>query len=430
MPTSAKPRIAIVYEPESVPLLTLAESAARNGFHLVWVADSSAVRILGRLGVVVQADGCSNEEMAERLAPLGIVGITTFSDKQIEQTAAIAACLGLPGNSAATALRLVDKIAQRQALAVAGVPGPAFVGIRSAADIAERRDILDNLRYPVVVKPALGDGGRNTFCLPDLDAVQAELSARYQVDPHWPTIVEECLGSFPPRRNGGFGDYVSVEVVVECGLPSVLAVTGRMPLADPFRETGAFLPSTLSSAEQSDVADMAVMAAHALEVRYGCLHIEIKLTAEGPRIIEVNGRVPGGGIPDLVAAYTGVDLFECAMNSASGRQIRRPLNKIDGIHYQLALQPPLDQQVRLKQDWSARLHEIVGLQHATLRSTEAQVGIRDGSYGYLLMARGVSSDHSTLLDTYRQLNSLPDAVGPSAHLRDERTNGRPPHSCP
>ena len=36
----------------------------------------------------------------------------------------------------------------------------------------------------------------------------------------------------------------------------------------------------------------------------------------------------------------------------------------------------------------------------------AEVDLRDGSYGYLLMARGCADDHEGLLETHRRLNTL------------------------
>jgi biotin carboxylase len=402
-----EPRVAIVYEPESVPLLTIAGLAARDVFDPVWVTDDADTRVLRRLGTVVVAGDRSTVELADHLAQMGVAGVTTFADAQIERTAAIATRMGLPANVAVTARRLVDKIAQRQALADAGVPGPAFVGIRSREGIAEQWESLQDLRYPVVMKPARGFGGRDTLLVRDPKAVRTRLDVKADTAAWESMIVEECLGGYPPATRDGFGDYVSVEMVVGHEVPHVVTITGRMPLAEPFRETGAFLPCALSPQEQSEVADMAVRAADALGVSHGCLHVEIKLTAQGPRVIEVNGRLAGGGIPDLVSAYTGVDLFECAMMSALGRRIpMRPNGIGTNVHYHLALQPPIGERVRLKPDWSPQLREIPGIGHVTLRSTEAEVGPCDGSYGYLLMASGAASDHGALLDTYRELYGL------------------------
>lgn len=403
MPGPTVPRIAIVYEAESIPLLMLANSATRCGYGLVWLADESDARILGRFGTVLTwADG-SGGAIAGQLAELGVAGITTFADTQIERTATIAARLGLPANPPGAARCLVDKIAQRQALAAAGIPGPAFVGVSSPAAAERAGGALDALRYPVVVKPAVGFGGRDTVCLPDPESARAELTARFGAGQWQPAIVEECLGPYPPAAPGGFGDYLSVEAVVVAGAPSVVAVTGRMPLMAPFRETGAFLPAALPADEQAAAADMAIGAVRALGVHTGCLHIELKLTGAGPRVIEVNGRVPGGGIADLVLAHTGIDLYACALDAARGRRHGQALSTGPGVQYQLALQPPAGRLARLRSDWSERLDAIPGMSQVTVQSTEAKVEERDGSYGYLLMARGAAADHEALLDTYRRL---------------------------
>lgn len=407
--STTAPRIAIVYEPDSIPLLTFAALAARKVVDPVWLTDDVDTRLLRRLGSVVEVGGRSIDDVADELVQMEVAGVTTFADAQIERTAAIAARTGLPGNSEATARRLVDKIAQREALAAAGLPGPRFVGIRSRADVAERSRDVERLRYPVVVKPAFGFGGRDTFLETAPAGVRARLGMRPDTQPWQPTIVEECLGDYPSPTRDGFGDYVSVEVAVARGIPRIVTITGRMPLADPFRETGAFLPSTLGEQDQSAVSDMTVHAVRALDVQHGCLHVEIKLTPQGPRVIEVNGRLAGGGIPDLVAAFTGVDLFECAIGCALGRHVEtRPPLSGSGVHYDLALQPPIGRRARLEADWSPRLRAVPGLEHVTLRSTEAEVSPGDGSYGYLLMASGVAVDHRALLDTYREMYGLMD----------------------
>lgn len=400
-------RIAVIYDPDSIPLLSLVAAARRSRSDLVWVTDDGDGGVLRRFGTVVSLDGCPADVAASRLAEAGVSGITTFADTRIEQAAALTAALELPGNSPETAHRLVDKIAQREALRAAGVPVPRFAGIVSRTLAGEQRDELESLRYPVVLKPAVGYGGRDTLCLHSPAAVTEELRQLDRAGRWRPAIVEECLGGYPPAARHGFGDYVSVELVADAGDPIAVALTGRMPLAEPFRETGAFLPCALDPSEQRDIAALAVEAARALGVRTGCLHTEIKLTDDGPRIIEVNGRVAGGGIADLVAAVTGADMYECAIRSALGEPIQLPPEVTSGaVHYHLALQPPIERKVTLPPDWSSRLQQLPGVNKVSLRAEEAEVDARDGSYGYLLMAAGTAADHAALLDTYRRLYDL------------------------
>jgi len=110
------------------------------------------------------------------------------------------------------------------------------------------------------------------------------------------------------RAERAFADYVSVESLVAYGEISHLAVTGRFPLARPFRETGMFIPADLPQAQQAVVLEVATAALRALGVQTGCFHTEIKLTPSGPRVIEVNGRL-GGGVPDMLFQASGVSLL-------------------------------------------------------------------------------------------------------------------------
>ena len=56
-------------------------------------------------------------------------------------------------------------------------------------------------------------------------------------------VIEEYMAAAPVAPSGYFGDYVSVESVVSHGHISHLAVTGRLPSAKPFRETGLIIPT-------------------------------------------------------------------------------------------------------------------------------------------------------------------------------------------
>jgi hypothetical protein len=61
-----------------------------------------------------------------------------------------------------------------------------------------------------------------------------------------------------------------------------------------------------------------VQTVQAFGFRHGVLHVEGKCTAKGPRIVEVNARMGGGRIHQIVEAVWGVDLIEAHLRSALG----------------------------------------------------------------------------------------------------------------
>lgn len=143
-------------------------------------------------------------------------------------------------------------------------------------------------------------------------------------------IVEELLiGS----RGSLFGDYVSVESLCRPDGITHVALTGKFPLVEPFREPGQFWPAKVTEDEREAVLDLTTRALTALGVTIGMTHTEIKLTEAGPRIIEVNGRI-GGHINELSRRACGVDLLTLA-----GRQaLREPVNAAElrpaKVHFQ------------------------------------------------------------------------------------------------
>ena len=116
-------------------------------------------------------------------------------------------------------------------------------------------------------------------------------------------------------------DYVSVETFVSCGRTSHAAVTGKIALADPFRETGSFIPAHLSADTLNAVLDVASAAVDAIGVTLGAFHTEIKLTPDGPRVIEVNGRLGGGALPDVFTLACGESPHRLAGRVALGEEV-------------------------------------------------------------------------------------------------------------
>ena len=117
--------------------------------------------------------------------------------------------------------------------------------------------------------------------------------------------------------------FVSVECALIDGEFEAIGVRGKLDQRG-FRSTGALMPAELSGQTVADVIDCARRAAAACQTTYGVLHIEIKLTASGPEIVEVNGRVGGRGVPELIRRQTGVDLHALACEIALGLPVTRP----------------------------------------------------------------------------------------------------------
>ncbi len=101
----ALPRVAIVYDAASNNPMVLAEAAA-GVCRIVWVVDGNEVvmgplvRLLRRIGDVVDSAGLDAGAIATALEPHAPRGILTFSEIQMPLTAAVAGLLSLTYHSA------------------------------------------------------------------------------------------------------------------------------------------------------------------------------------------------------------------------------------------------------------------------------------------------------------------------------------------
>lgn len=302
----------MLYDARAISLLEVFE-ASRDVCRILWVVGwsgyESSHRTLSRFGDVVDVTGMSEAEAVRHVVRSEPDGVLVFNDAPIKFASAIAEDLGLRFHSRHTAQLLSDKLAQRAALGRAGLPVPDFAAV-------QRNDIDFNVPFPAVLKPRSGAGSRDTFKVNSLDEVYDALA---ECTPTEEFILEEWLADRTSSQRLS-SDVVSVESIVRDGDIEHVTVTGRFPFAPPFRETGSFLPSDLGAAERDDVCALASAALIALQVRHGIQHTEIKLTPEGPRIVEVNGRI-GGGIRALVSRLGGPSMTLWAVQLALGLDI-------------------------------------------------------------------------------------------------------------
>lgn len=240
----------------------------------------------------------------------GLAGIWSSSEYFVPAAASLARELGLPGPDPDAVASCRDKGVQRARLAEAGVGQPSFRIVRSAT---EAMSAAEALGLPVVVKPVLGTGSlgvRQCADAREVEAAAAAILARH---------VNERGMSLPERllvEELAVGPEVSIETFDR----EVVGFT-RKHLGEPpfFVEVGHDFPAPLPATAERVLADTAIRALAALGLGWGPAHLEVKLTTGGPSLIEVNPRLAGGFIPELVRLATGLDSICETVAAAAGR---------------------------------------------------------------------------------------------------------------
>ncbi len=322
----ALPRVVIVYDAASNNPMVLAE-AADSVCRLVWVVDGSdvvmapLVRLLRRIGDVVDTAGLDTGSVVAALEPHTPAGILTFSEVQMPLTAALAGQLSLTYHSVATAERLADKYLQRLALQQAGLPGPAVWEAPSPllAEGERQREVealAQRVTFPVVVKPRRGASSVATARADDVRQL-SHLLDRFG-GREGGLLVEEYLTD--RVSSGPFADDIAVELLVQQGRVWHLATTGKFRHAPPFRGRGCFLPSHVDSTTEAEVFAVAEAAVLALGVTDGFVNVDMKLTPDGPRIVEVNGRL-GGNVQVMMELAGGPPILPLVFRLALGHDM-------------------------------------------------------------------------------------------------------------
>jgi biotin carboxylase len=393
-----------------VPTLRIVE-AASGLCKLLWLVDESVPenavtsRLLRKFGTVVNLAGLSMEETVSVLRAHAPDGIVAYRTVDIALASSIAAKLGLDYHTPEVARRLLDKLLQREALCKGGLPTPSYWKVPANGDPAAVEALAAKVEFPAVLKPRESSGGRYTMLLMDAgDLIRQVALLPPQAGGETGMLVEQYLPSLATSPSERFGSYVSVESLVAGGEISHVAVTGRLPPAEPFRETGLFIPADLAQTQLAPVLEVATAALRALEVRTGDFHTEIKLTPNGPRVLEVNGRL-GGGVPEMLLQASGVSLVQLSMRVALGEPVAIGRIPCARVGWCLLFQAPTSAHRVVSINGLERLAELPGVNEVFVnRSPGDPVDWREGTRQYIFSVFGVSADYDEFLDVNRFLH--------------------------
>ncbi|MFF3672949.1 ATP-grasp domain-containing protein [Streptomyces sp. NPDC002120] len=336
-----------------------------------------------------------------------VAGLLTFSDSTLLLGAELAEALGCRFHDRKVALALTDKLQQRECLRRGAVQVPALLALDSPEQLA---DAASSLGFPCIVKPRQSCESRHTYRVRDREAcglLEAALADAWSDVGGF--IVEEIFVGDIGIAGSGWGDYVSVESLVVNGKIEHIAILGKFALIEPFRETGQFYPSTLGSTIREAVLGAAGQAIEAIGIQHGVCHTEVKLTAEGPRIIEVNGRL-GGAVHPVIRHASGASMVEIVAAAAVGADdILPPLLK------QAQTGPRMAYQIKCFTEGYGVVDEVLGLDRVqrqagviSVSATKHRGDVVDramGSSSDVAHVYGLTENHHELRDCFNRVNA-------------------------
>src|SRR4051794_7000087 len=241
--------------------------------------------------------------------------IVNVDDSTTIVAAQAATKLGLVSNSVDAARITRDKLLARRALQRAGLVVPTFRRTTLDADPAvEAR----RAPYPCVLKPVAQSASRGVIRANDpaefvvaFERIAAMLADDGTGQKH--LLVE----SFIP------GPEVALEGLLDRGKLHVLALFDKPdPLDGPFFEETIYVtPSRQPEAAQQAIVETVERAAAAFGLRHGPIHAELRLSPDGPCILEVAARSIGGLCSNALRFGVDMSLEELILRHAAALEI-------------------------------------------------------------------------------------------------------------
>jgi biotin carboxylase len=274
-----------------------------------------------------RADLNNPQEVLEAVQALNrarpIHAVVGYDDQAVPMVARVAAELGLPGHPVEAADAARDKTLMKQRFKAAGLPIASYTLAKDEDDAVRW---ATQTGYPVVVKPVRGSASQAVIRADD----EQELRDAYRrvrrivrdqrLDTGGRSDAEQLVESYID------GDEYSVEFLVSEGKPHVLCVFEKpQPLCGPFFEETIYVtPARLSVERNQQLQDLAIRAVKALGLYDGPAHCEIRLSGEGPFVLEIGARVIGGACSRVFRHALGEEIHKPALRLALGDRSELP----------------------------------------------------------------------------------------------------------
>jgi carbamoylphosphate synthase large subunit len=270
-----------------------------------------------RSAQIIEVNTSSVEEMVRVLMPhrAELKAICTFSQPFTILTGMLAYKLGLPGASV-NALELGrDKFKMREQLRYQGIENIRF-GL--ALTPSEAFQVAKNVGYPLVIKPKEGQA---SLCV-GICYNESELAAFFtrinknktnNLSVSAEFLIEEFMN----------GELYSVELMTSSYKNHLIWGISDRKIGPNGVEIAASFP--VFPDKFSEICQCATTALDAIGFDFGPSHVEIIVTENGPKIVELNLRAGGSGITQLMDASTTQKFGLSYVEMCLGKKLTQPL---------------------------------------------------------------------------------------------------------
>lgn len=302
-------------------------SFLRTDRHRLYGEDPGAAALIDRMHRVVTVEDTADPAcVAEALAPIhaarGIDAVLCVNEYAVVGASGGAAMLGLPATSASGVRAAVDKYGLRQRASAEGLACGRSVLARGRGDLPRA---MAEIGYPVMVKCARA---ADSLMAQAVMRPEDQAAALARLDDEWQMLSPAIRSWLSPDfvcETFFEGPLVSAEFLLTADGPQAMVVSQRITAAhDPTIELGTILPAPIGAEASRACMDYAMAVARVAGLDRGACHVELILTPEGPRLVELNPRLMGGSMPLLYDQLAGVHVHDLLIGAYLGQAVVAP----------------------------------------------------------------------------------------------------------
>lgn len=237
------------------------------------------------------------------------VALLTGGETGVELADQLSELLGVAGNGSEHRAARRDKHAQGELLIASGVPAARQLLVTDEEKLAAWHREIDGR---VVIKPVRSAGNDGvTFCNTPTESVAAYRAVRDM------TTIFDNRNEAVVAQEYLFGTEYAVDTVSCAGRHRVtdLWEYQKISVNDVVDRTSALVLVPVEHQVHAQLSEYAFAVLDALGVRFGPAHVEVILTAEGPRLVEAGIRLAGADLAYYARLAAGESQIEWTIDA-------------------------------------------------------------------------------------------------------------------
>ncbi|MEJ3719962.1 ATP-grasp domain-containing protein [Paenibacillus polymyxa] len=256
----------------------------------------------------------SVSEIINMTKDLNVEGVLTRWDACIPVLSKLSEKLGIETIPYRVANILRCKSTMREAFKEWNLPSAKF---GTATTLEQAQDIATHVGFPLILKPTLGYGSWGVVKVNTIEELEVEFDKirRLSIENFnsKEILVEEYLD----------GIELIIDSIIHDGeiiYTNVIEKPKPMTGTNGFAEIEFITPPIFTNDELKAIEKINKDLNLRLGMKNAISHVEMRLTSDGPKLLEINPRLPGAKNIDIAKIVTGVDLELASIELSYGKR--------------------------------------------------------------------------------------------------------------